>query len=152
MSRHYYNIISLNPIATFFFLSFITHWILNICPYFQNGPHPLKCFIFVLILLSLCQKLPFINSFFFINSCFDFQYFQIDIKEANKVFENFNNESLPPFIYIKIQGILLNNLDSKSKQELRVRTFLTYLKSIRNKKKTFQRIVTILKREIKFED
>ena len=71
------------------------------------------------------SKMTLLLTLFFINSCFDFQYFQIDIKEANKVFENFNNESLPPFIYIKIHGILLNNLDSKSKQELRVRTFLT---------------------------
>lgn len=28
------------------------------CPIFQNGTHPLKCFILVLILLSLCQKGP----------------------------------------------------------------------------------------------
>ena len=32
--------------------------VLNLYPLFQNGPNPLKCFVLVLILLNLCKKVP----------------------------------------------------------------------------------------------
>ena len=30
-----------------FFKGLITHLVLNLCPMFHNGPHPLKCLSFV---------------------------------------------------------------------------------------------------------